>query len=227
MLAIRPPAYFPGLRYMAHLQQVDHFVLADTVPYRRRSSQRRSRLRNPQGWQWISVPLRAHQQGQPLYEAAINDDDPWKGKHWRALQYNYRSTPYFEFFESQIEPIFEQEWDTLGRLTCATVELLHDMMDLATTLHRASELDGAPGTVEAILEQIDDTALVVDANSADDESSAVQSDYVFHFDPPTYYQNFSGFEPDMSAVDLIFNYGPEAQTLLAQHARVESRSASE
>jgi len=77
MIAIHPPAYFPGLRYMALLQQVDAFVLADTFPYTRRSMQRRSRLRNPQGWQWITVPLQARQQGRPLVEAAINDDDPW------------------------------------------------------------------------------------------------------------------------------------------------------
>jgi len=218
MIAIHPPAYFPGLRYMALMQQVDCFVLADTFPYTRRSMQRRSRLRNPQGWQWITIPLRAHQQGRPIVEAAINDDDPWKGKHWRALQYNYRSTPYFEYFEPDVEPLFEREWKTLGALTSATVNLVHDMMGLSTTVVRASELDGAPDTISGILDRMDHPAqLAYD----DDEPGAARAQQVLRFEAPTYHQNFSGFEPDMSAVDLLFNYGPEARSVLAEHTRTE------
>ena len=147
MIAIQPPAYFPGLRYVALMQHVDYFVLADTFRYSQSAAPSRSRLRNPQGWQWITVPLRPHQKGRPIHEVAINEDDPWKGKHWRAFQYNYRSTPYFEFFEPEVEPFFERRWDTLGRLTCASVLLLHDMLDLTTTVLRASEMKGAPDTV--------------------------------------------------------------------------------
>jgi hypothetical protein len=219
MIAIHPPAYFPGLRYMALMQQVDTFVLADTFPYTRRSMQRRSRLRNPQGWQWITVPLRAHQQGRSLVEAAINDDDPWKGKHWRALQYNYRSTPYFEYFEPDLEPLFEREWHTLGALTCATVELVRDMMGLSTSVSRASTLEGAPDTVAGILDRMDDAERV--AYDDEREPDVASAQHVLRFDEPTYHQNFSGFEACMSAVDLLFNYGPEARSHLAERSHVE------
>jgi hypothetical protein len=189
--------------------------------------QRRGRLRNPQGWQWITVPLRAHQQGRPIVDAAINDDDPWKGKHWRALQYNYRSTPYFEYFEPELEPLFDRDWKTLGALTSATVDLVHDMMGLSTSVVRASELDGAPDTVAGILDQMDDTVRV--AYDEEGARDAAHAQHVLWFDAPTYHQNFSGFEPDMSAVDLLFNYGPDARSILADHSRIEplSTSASE
>jgi hypothetical protein len=223
MIAIHPPAYFPGLRYMALLQQVDAFVLADTFPYTRRSMQRRSRLRNPQGWQWITVPLQARQQGRPLVEAAINDDDPWTGKHWRAFQYNYRSTPYFEYFEPELEPLFTRKWHTLGALTCAIVELMRDMMGIGTSLMRASALDGAPDTVAGILDRLDSTNRVV--YDEKDESDATSAEHVLRFDAPTYRQNFPGFEAGMSAVDLLFNYGPEARSRLTEHARIEPLAA--
>lgn len=219
MIAIQPPAYFPGLHYMALVHHVDCFVLADTFPYRRRHFASRSKLRNPQGWQWITVPLRAHQRGRPISAVAINTDDPWQGKHWRAFQYNYRSTPYFEYFEPQIEPFFEREWDTLGALTCASVTLLHDRMEGSTQLLRASALEGAPDTVPAILDAVDAAPLVTVPTEDPRDAQMTHADEVLRFDPPTYHQNFEGFEPGMSAADLLFNYGPEARTMLAQHAQ--------
>jgi len=220
MLAIRPPEYFPGLRYMALVQHVDCFVLADTLAYRRQSFQNRARLRNPQGWQWITVPLEAHQRDRPIHEVAINRNDPWKGKHWRAFQYNYRSTPYFEYFEPQVEPFFQREWATLGGLTSTSVELLHELMGLSTQLVRASNLGGAPDTVESILEAVDEQTLVTDPASAE-RGAAAGTAHTFHFDAPTYHQNFEGFEPGMSTSDLLFNYGPEACSILADHSQTE------
>ena len=148
-VAIHSPEYFPRLPYMALVQHVDRFVLADTFEYRGQSFQNRARLRNPQGWQWIAVPLRAHQKRNAIESVTINEDDPWIGKHWRALQYNYRSTPYFEYFEPRLEPFFQEEWTNLGALTCASIELLHELMDLSTQLVRASSLDGAPSSMQA------------------------------------------------------------------------------
>lgn len=231
MVAIRPPEYFPDLAYMALVQCVDCFVLADTFPYRRRSNQNRGKLRNPQGWQWISVPLRGHQGARPIQDVRINEDDPWKGKHWRAFQYNYRSTPYFEYFEPQLKPFFEREWSTLGALTCASVELLHAMMGLSTTLVRASALEEAPNTVDAVLEAVQDSAWVrLPQGDRSRERQAAAAGHraarIFRFSAPTYHQNFEGFEPGMSAADLLFNYGPEARSILAEHARLDAPPAS-
>lgn len=220
MIAVRPPEYFPRLRYMALMQAVDCFVLADTFRYSRQSFQNRSRLRNPQGWQWITVPLQSGQRGRAIRDIEINMRGRWIEKHWRAFQYNYRSTPYFEYFEAQVEPFFERTWDRLGPLTTASVELVHDLMGLSTTLVRASSLDGAPASLEGILAAMNRRDLLAPADAAPHDREVVPALDVFRFETPTYRQNFEGFEPGMSAVDVVFNYGPEARSLLEQGAQV-------
>lgn len=225
MIAVRPPEYFPRLHYMALMQHVDRFVLADTFRYSRQSFQNRSKLRNPQGWQWITVPLAAHQHGRAIRQVAVNRDDPWRGKHWRAFQYNYRSTPYFEYFEPEVEPFFEQTWTHLGALACASVERLHALMGLTTPLVRASELDGAPDTLAGILAAVGKDALASPPEAAPHDAASASEVHVFHYDAPTYHQNFDGFEPGMSAVDLLFNYGPEAAAMLTQGVRVTRQEA--
>ena len=222
MIAVRPPEYFPRLEYMALVQHVDRFVLADTFQYSRQSFQNRGKLRNPQGWQWITVPLAAHQHGHPIHQVKINRDDPWIDKHWRAFQYNYRSTPYFEYFEPELEPFFERPWSVLGKLTCSSVELLHELMGLSTPLVRASELDGAPDTLAGILDVLKEDTLVAPPEAASHDAEIASAVRIFHFDTPEYRQNFGGFEPGMSAADVLFNYGPEARALLARGSRVEA-----
>ena len=226
-IAIRPPEYFPRLAYMALVQAADRFVLADTFEYSRQSYQNRGCLRNPNGWQWVTVPLQAHQHDRHIHQVRIDTDAPWRGRHWRAFAYNYRSTPYFEYFEDDWRPLFEKEWERLGALTCTTVELLHDLLGLSTPLDRASELEGAPDTLAAVLETVGTDQVLSPAAAVPHDRSAGADVIPFYYESPTYRQNFEGFEPGMSAADVLFNYGPEAKSIIADGVRHERPSTTE
>lgn len=215
MLAVRPPEYFPRLAYMALVQQADHFILADTFPYRRQSFQNRSKLRSPQGWHWITVPVFGNREGAPISEVEIKTEGRWLEKHWRSFLYNYRTTMYFDFFEASFRPFFERPWIRLRSCTCRSVELLADLFGLGTSLTRASELDGTPRSLAGVLEATGADTLL---RTKEDGFSPVSKDVEMQplgYDHPTYRQNFEGFEPEMSAADLVFNYGREAQRILA------------
>lgn len=214
MVAVRPPEYFPGLAYFALMRQVDTFVLADTFQYSRQSFQNRARLRTPTGWQWISVPLSGGQHGRPIHAVQVAEGRRWQRSHERALTYNYRATAWFEFYEHRLRPCFHQPWPTLADLTCATVAFLRDGLRLPARLMRASDLPGRPQTLPDVLTAMGDTDLLVPAQTARHDTAQVPTARVFAFAEPTYRQHFAGFVPGMSALDLLFNYGPEAGAML-------------
>lgn len=217
MIAVCAPEYFPRLEYTALLQHVDHFVLADTFRYRRHSFQARSKLRNSQGWHWIEIPLFGRPEGAPIQDIAIETGGRWREKHWRSFMYDYRTTMYFEYFEETFRPFFEQRWEHLGPCICRSVELQAELFGFDTELSRASELEGAPATVAEVVDVTGVDTLVVREGEelSDVDVSEVQT---FTYEHPTYRQNFEGFEAGMSATDLVFNYGREAQRILAQGA---------
>lgn len=222
MVAICPPEYFPRLKYLALLQHVDHFVLADTCSYRRQSFQDRSKIRNAQGWHWISIPVFGQPEGAPIREVEIKTKGRWQEKHWRSFLYNYRTTMYFEFFEETLRPFFEQTWEQLSACTCRSVELLAELFETGTTLTRASALPGASDSLEAIVRQVEPDTLVVPAGEEERVVERPVDVCEFTYDHPTYRQNFEGFEPGMTAADLFFNYGPEGRQILAGGTSVES-----
>lgn len=230
MIAVRPPEYWPRPEYFALMDAADVFVLADTFQYSRQSYQNRAALRTPDGRQWISIPLRGRQHGKPIIEVEISGKHRWIGKHWRALHFNYRTTPFFEFYEPRLQPLFESEWRMLGDLTAASIEHTRAMLGIGTPLVRASQLAGAPASLGGVLDALGEHEIVSKKESPPAllipaESRAVDAPFaaaVLEFQSPSYRQNFVGFEGGMAALDLLFNYGPEALSMIRRQTEVRN-----
>lgn len=216
MVAIRPPEYFPRLHYMALIQEVDRFYLADTFEFSRQSYHNRTKLRNPDGWHWITVPLAWGERTAPLIEVSIQENPIWTDKHWRAIMYDYRSTPYFEFYEDRFKPLFEEEWETIGEFTSGSVERVCELLEIDTELIRLSDLDDPPFTFEAACSVLRTDELVCLPDTAEYNRQFVPGLETLKFEEPEYRQNFPGFEPGMSVLDMLFNYGPESVSLISE-----------
>lgn len=216
MIAVRPPEYFPRLEYMATIQRVDHFILADTFPYREQSFQNRSKVRSPQGWHWITIPVFGRRDGAPIQEVEIKTEGRWREKHWRSFLYNYRTTMYFEYFEASFRPFFERNWERLAPCICQSVELSAELFGLQTSITRASDFNDPPKTIAGVVRGVEAGELLVPSGDGPEcvpEGVDVQA---VEYDHPRYRQNFEDFEPGMTATDLVFNYGPEARRILAK-----------
>ena len=232
MIAVRPPEYWPRPAFLALMDHVDHFVLADTFQYSRQSYQNRASLRTPDGSQWISVPLRGRQHGRPIHQVEIHGKHRWIRKHWRMLTFNYRATPFFEYYEDHLRPVFDVEWETLADLTSQTVEVTRDLFGITTRLSRASALEFTPGTpgisntsaspstLEDILNAVGDETLIVPEVASSVDGTLAAS--VLGFEEAERRQNFAGFEPGMSALDLLFNYGPAALGMIREQTLIHS-----
>lgn len=218
IIAVQPPTYFPSLPYTALLRHVDQFVLADTFRFRPNTFQNRSKLRNARGGHWITIPVFGHPAGAPIHTVDLEAGGRWREKHWRSFMYDYRTTMYFEFYEETFRPFFDVEWTNLAECTCRSVELQVELFGIDTELVRTSNLSEKPATIDEIISELGADTLVVPASDAPDDVEAADVE-VFSYEHPTYRQNFEGFESGMSAMDLLFNYGREAERLLAQGER--------
>jgi hypothetical protein len=201
---------------MGLLWHVDHFILADTFRYRRKTFQNRSKLRNAQGGHWITIPLFGRPHGAPIRTVDIETEGRWREKHWRSFLYDYRTTMYFEHYEAEFRPFFDVEWANLAACTCRSVALQAELFGLDTCLTRASSLPGAPDSYAGILDALGADGLVVPASERPLDAEVPGAVTEFRYDHPTYHQNFEGFVPGTTAMDLAFNYGREALPQLAR-----------
>ncbi|MDX1531695.1 MAG: WbqC family protein, partial [Rhodothermales bacterium] len=224
--AVRPPEYLPRLAYCALGFVADRVVLADTLPYSRQSFQNRARIRTPnpggkrsaRAWQWLSVPLRSGAPGRPIHEVPIDAAAGWARRHEKALQFNYGTAPFFHHYAPQVAALWERPWERLADLTAESVEWTLQALGAPAALLRASALPGRPARVPALLRAAGADVLVTLPESAERdrahaEAAGVRLQVVEVAEQPRR-QNFEGFVPGLSALDLLMNYGSESAGLL-------------
>ena len=221
MTAVRPPEYFPRLDYAALLLAADRFVVADTFPFSRQAWHNRTRLRTPEGWQWLTVPRRHAEAGAPLLALPVDDAAPWTRTHRRTLRYDYGMAPYFEHYREGVEGLLGRPWPSLGALATASVQWAARQLRAETEVVRASDLPGAPGTLPAVWAALGAPAVLgtlPESAERDAERLAAFGPTVraLVFAEPERRQNFPGFVGGLGVLDLLFNYGPSAAEVLRE-----------
>ena len=128
------------------------FVVADTLPFSRQSWQNRTKIRTPdeQGRQWLTVPRKHGATDKALNALELDASTPWARTHLRALHVNYSMAPFFERHAEDIEALLGEPYSSLGALTVVAVKWVHEKISGPSELLVASELPGAPDTLEGV-----------------------------------------------------------------------------
>jgi hypothetical protein len=218
-IAIAQPTYLPWLGYFDLLDQVDKFVLLDTVQFEKQSWQQRNRIKSPTGLLWLTVPVVFRGRlGQRIVDVEIREADFWRD-HLRAVQLNYRRAPFFaEYFPSLSELLPSAAAGLrLAELNIGLLRWLAQELGIKTPIVRSAELavDGKRTHLLAeICSLLGATTYISPLGSADyllHELPILTSrgvDVVFqHYDHPSYRQLFPPFQAHASAVDLLLNEG--------------------
>lgn len=219
-LAVRPPEYFPRLAYVALFGGVDCFVIADTFPYSRQSYQNRCRIRTAQtnGSTWLSIPLAGSASGKSPLDICVAEETRWRSNHWKSILHHLGSSPFFSHFEPEIRAILETSFANLADITSKTTIWLAKSLFPETKIIRASELTSRNQSLADILKTINPTTFVTLPESADRDCQITESFgltvEVLDFREQPRRQNFPGFVPDCSSLDLLLNYGPAARSLV-------------
>ncbi len=183
------PEYFPPARYYVPFLRAGPVRVWTGARYQRQTLHNRTRLRNADGWQWITVPVGHGQFGSTLSEIRVQGDPGWRTRHAKALRFNYESAPFYMYYAPRLLSFWASDWEYLVDATLASVSLL-------------AELLGLPGRV-----------IPVSSTTPADTPNSFQGAVLSGADVP-YTQNFPGFLPGMSAIDLLMNHGPQARSVL-------------
>jgi hypothetical protein len=227
IVSIMQPAYLPWLGYFDRIARSDLHIVLDHVNLDANSKTKfanRNKVRTPDGWGWLTVPLQTKGRHGELFldQAEIAADSPWRQKHLGALVGNYTRARHFADHREFFTGVYGREWNRLIDLTTVTTEYLHRAFGLACPTVRSSTM-GVGGEKDALI-----LNLCRAAGATTYLSGPFGRDYLdpaafaaagielaFHdYTHPQYAQAFPGFEPFMSAVDLLFNHGAASLGLL-------------
>ena len=216
---ILQPMYLPWMGYFDLIDKSDVFVFFDDVQFVSRSWQQRNKIKTPQGWIWLTIPIsRAFGSRIKINEMKIDNGSNWKKKHLESMRYNYGKSPFCKEYMDFLEEIYDQDWEYLAGLNITFVKRITAILGLQGKFIRSSEL----GVEGVKTEHLIDISKKVGANEyisgpaakdyiqVDKFKSAGIQLYWHEFHHPSYPQLYGDFIPYMSVIDLLFNTGENA-----------------
>ncbi|MET0490589.1 MAG: WbqC family protein [Acidimicrobiales bacterium] len=227
--AVMQPTYLPWLGYLDLMDQVDTFVLLDTVAFDYRSWQHRNRIPGPDGEPtWLSVPVSKATRRSAIDDVKIAVGAEFPDRHVNVLAERYREVAVPGLLHEVTARIAGAADGRLVDLTVPLVAWLADRFAITTPLVLASELPGdgrRSGLLASLAEAVGADRYVSPPGSLDylaedhtafDERSIEV--LVHRYDHPHYDQGSGPFQSHCSALDLALRH-PEAAAAILRAGR--------
>lgn len=210
-LALLLPQFAPNLYDLAAMLQADRLILQDAEPWSRKSRVHRARIRTPEGTQWINLPVRTEDRDRPVHKVRIDHERDWIAPLLRSLEYNYRNSIYYDFYEPEIRADFESaaDYNYLQPFILYIQRRLLRFMDLSVDYTLASEMPDYCSDPDELARRMGADTLFQEHDSRRYQRQARTASRP-DMDHPRYHQHFEGFEAGCCILDLLFQFGPES-----------------
>jgi hypothetical protein len=213
-VAIHQPNYLPWLGYFQKIHRSDVFVLLDDVEFSSNSWINRNKIKTPDGWTWLTIPV--HGSNEPIADVEFANDN-WGNKHRKSLQASYGGAAYYDEFADFFEETYARSWDSLCELNVHLIRELADRIGLDCEFVRASTIDVDATKSERIVRlcgelEADRYFSGEGARSYNDHDQFEAADIAVEyqsFEHPRYEQRFDEFVPGLSIVDPLMNVGAD------------------
>lgn len=193
-------AYLPSIHYMACLATHERVVIEQHETFPKQTFRNRTVIATGNGELMLNVPVSKPEGNHTkTCNVEVSYHEPWNVRHWRAIESAYNAAPYFLYYRDGLENILLREYRMLLALNHDILSFLLEKLKINCTIEYSSEY-------RPMDDRETDLRLSLTAKNGQNMTPC-----------PPYSQVFDsryGFMPNMSAIDLLFNLGPEARQYL-------------
>ncbi|MBD0832234.1 WbqC family protein [Aestuariibaculum sediminum] len=194
------PTYFPSIAHFVAITKAESVTFEVEDNFIKQTYRNRAYIYGANGKQTLNIPVIHSQKNRQKYKnVAIFNEENWQSNHWKSLISAYRTSPFFEYYEDELKPLFEAKAEHILDFNLKSFysicECLQLDLEVKQTTTFEKELDS----------RTKDFRYLVHA-----KKEQIQS-----FEP--YTQVFGGkhgFISNLSILDLLFNEGPNALNYL-------------
>ena len=187
------PTYFPSISHCVAMVQSDKIVFEMEDNFQKQTNRNRTYIYSPNGIQLLNIPIKhSNQLHQKTRDVQIENDFDWQKQHLKSLEAAYRSSPFFEYFEDDIRPLFEKKHTYLMDLNFETLDFISNCLRFKFEYTTTTEYFHDVNTLG-----INDFRIL--ANGKKDTSQFESYPQVF--------EDKHSFLTNLTVLDLIFNEG--------------------
>ena len=185
------PAYLPSVEYMSWVINQKKLYFLTSGHYQKQTYRNRAEIYGPNGKLKLIIPVTKNRGSnhQKDIETMIDNNFLWQKNHWRSLQMSYRASPYFEFYEEDFYPFYNNKISSLMELNIGLIKVVLKLLKFEIPIEEKND------------------------NKVKEKRDLIISKKIVNVSILKYNQVFidkHGFLSNLSIVDLLFNLGPES-----------------
>lgn len=193
--------YLPPISYFHAIQKHDVAVVIDQHEhFQKQTFRNRTHIGTANGVLELFVPIQhGRRERRAMKDVLISYDHDWQRLHWMSIQTAYRTSAYFEYYEDDFYQFYNQKYDFLLDYNIKQLELILKTLKIKRTINLTDFFEKES------------------ENSFDLRNAIHPKKETVYMNQKPYYQLFedrTGFVPNLSIIDLIFNQGPQGKTYL-------------
>ena len=185
-------AYLPPVNFFTAIKSGGDVLIEQYDNYCKQTYRNRCRIATAGGIQTLTIPVvKSDSPKQLMKDVRISDHGDWRRQHWNALESAYMNSPFFMYYQDDFRPFYERRIEFLIDFNTQLTELILKLAGMDKKI-KLTESYSRPST------GINDLRQLIDPQQTAQNRP--------------YWQVFKqkyGFQPNLSAVDLLFNMGPE------------------
>lgn len=190
-------AYLAPLEYYHCLAKWDQSYIEYYETYSKQSYRNRCSIYTANGILNLSIPVKAPNHTL-IKDVKIDNSVPWQKHHFRSILSAYSTSPYFIYYDYQLQPFYESRYNFLLDFNEIVQSKILELIELRADVQTTSLFEK-------------------NINNGADFRNTIHPKKNNGFPCPYYNQVFNnkyGFIPNLSIIDLLFNKGPESKEIL-------------
>jgi hypothetical protein len=192
MTSVFPIAYFGNIDYFRKLIAAQNVCIETKEHFIKQTVRTRCEILSANGKLVLSIPVeRKNGSKTAMADVTIANQTEWRKMHWKAIESAYSSSPYFDFYSSEIYELIHQTEPNLIKFALTIQNRILHWLDIEKAFTLSTEYVKPLGNVDY-------------RNDAFDDFSGINS-YIQVFSPS------NAFEANLSILDVIFCEGPLAR----------------
>lgn len=185
------PTYFPSISNFSAIAKAATLVFEVEDNFQKQTNRNRTYIYSPNGIQMLNIPIKhSKEKHQKTKEVKLETAFDWQKQHFKSLEAAYRTSPFFEYFEDTLLPIFTKKHTFLMDLNFETIEIVSKCLNMKLEYEKTTEY------FHEVSDSLDFRYL---ANGKKDVTNLSPYNQVF--------AEKHGFINNLSVLDLLFNEG--------------------
>jgi hypothetical protein len=231
VVTMHQPNYMPWIGLFSKIIQSDCFVVMNNLQYTKDGVIHRNKIRTNTGVGYLTIPIGKDFRQAPIEVVELPYDQKWKEVHWQTIYRNYKKADFFKDYSEFFENLYQKDFRYLWMMNIEIIRYLLKSFNINVEIVIGSSLNLDHNLKHtdmriACMEKLGSKTYISGPSGRDymeiEKMRQVGLNLKFSkFTHPVYKQRYPGFKPNISAIDLLFNMGPQCNQIIKSSGVIE------